>query len=220
MWDGKIRDMPKLQSPFVRKVINGNYVVTPEIAEGMDWVFTDESVLATEKLDGTDVSIVIENGVIASIWNRTNRIPFFGSKRFIIDGILESFDRGYCELSDGQWFGELIGERVNGNPLKIEGNLWIPFETYAKDKLAYKSWNKYPKTFETISRWFQEDLFSLFHRRRTSESMFPEGIVFVHPDGRMAKLRRDIFDWFKGDRHKSMGEMKESASEDVTGNLS
>ncbi len=30
---------------------------------------------------------------------------------------------------------------------------------------------------------------------------FVEGIVFTHPDGRMAKLRRDMFDWFKGRRH-------------------
>ena len=28
---------------------------------------------------------------------------------------------------------------------------------------------------------------------------FVEGIVFTHPDGRMAKLRRNMFDWFKGE---------------------
>lgn len=26
-------------------------------------------------------------------------------------------------------------------------------------------------------------------------------IFLVHPDGRMAKLRKDMFDWFKGKRH-------------------
>lgn len=31
MWDGKIKDMPKLDSPFVRREINGVYLVTPEI---------------------------------------------------------------------------------------------------------------------------------------------------------------------------------------------
>ena len=30
---------------------------------------------------------------------------------------------------------------------------------------------------------------------------FVEGIVFTHPDGRMAKLRRDMFDWYEGRRH-------------------
>ena len=31
---------------------------------------------------------------------------------------------------------------------------------------------------------------------------FVEGVVFTHPDGRMAKLRKDMFDWHKGPRHK------------------
>lgn len=30
---------------------------------------------------------------------------------------------------------------------------------------------------------------------------FVEGIVFTHPDGRMATLRRDMFDWYEGRRH-------------------
>lgn len=30
------RDMPKLESPFLRKTINGEYVVTPEISPGFE----------------------------------------------------------------------------------------------------------------------------------------------------------------------------------------
>lgn len=217
-------DMPKLESPFAREMINGQYVVTPKIAEGYEWVFNDDSVLATEKLDGTNVSIVIENGTIASVWNRMNRLLFFSKgKKHIMEGLLESFDKGYCDLPDGQWFGELIGEKVNGNPLKIEGHLWVPFSTYAREHLAYKSWGKYPKTFDSISQWFEKDLFSLFIRRRTGEIAFPEGIVFIQPstgkldtkqaaacfNNRMAKLRRDMFPWAKAqglDIHKSLSE--------------
>ena len=124
-----ISDFPKIESPFVRKEIDGAYVVTPEIAEGYEWVFNDESVLAVEKLHGTNVSILIQDGVITSIWNRTERIPFFNKgKSHIIKGLLESYGKGYMEfLPDGQHFGELIGEGVNGNPYKIKGNIWIPF---------------------------------------------------------------------------------------------
>ena len=144
----------------------------------------------------TNVSVVIKNGYPDSIWNRTARIPFFNKgKRFIIDGILESYDRGYCDLEDGQWFGELIGPRVNGNPYKLDSNLWIPFASYAWDKLYYKSWGKYPKTFESISEWFK-DLMPLFYmRQHNGETGFVEGIVFTHPNGQMAKLRIDMFDW-------------------------
>ena len=192
----EIKDMPKLESPYVRKEINGKYVCTPKVAEGYEWVFKDETVMAIEKLDGTNVSIVIEDGMIKSIFNRTERIPFFNSgKRHIIEGLLESYERGYCNLTDGQYFGELIGEKVNGNPYKIDGHIWIPFATYSQNHLRYKSWGKYPKDYETIREWFKT-LMPLFTMKRGDKEGFVEGIVFTHPDGRMAKLRRDMFDWY------------------------
>ena len=70
-------------------------------------------------------------------------------------------------------------------------HLWIPFETYAQKHLSYKSWGKYPKDFNTISEWFKElmPLFNLIQHGKDGELMnnFVEGIVFTHPDGRMAK---------------------------------
>lgn len=203
----KIKDMEKIESPFVREEINGDYIVIDKIAEGMEWVFNDDSVMAIEKLHGTNVSIQITDGIIVSIWNRTERIPFFNKgKAHIVEGILESFKRGYMEfLDDGQHFGELIGERVNGNPYKIKGHLWIPFSTFGQKHLRYKSWGKYPKDFKTISDWFEKDLIPLYacmvqgsEGRKTG---FVEGVVFTHPDGRMAKLRKDMFSWYSGSRH-------------------
>jgi len=36
----KIQDIPKFESPFVRKINEkGDYVVTPEVTEGCEWVF-------------------------------------------------------------------------------------------------------------------------------------------------------------------------------------
>lgn len=195
--------MVKIESPFVRETINGVYVVTPKIAEGYEWVFNDNKVLALEKLHGTNVSIVIENKAITSIYNRTEKIPFFNKgKKFIIESLLESHERGYIQkLGDGQHFGETIGEKVNGNPYHLKGHLWIPFNTYAREKLAYKSWGKYPKDFDSISKWFQTDLFSLFIRKvHDGKIEFPEGIVFVHPEtGKMAKLRRDMYSFYYKD---------------------
>ncbi len=206
----EIKDMPKLLSPFKRKMINDKYVVYNEIEPGYEWVFEgkEDEVLCTEKLDGTDVSIVIEGGVISRIFNRTTEIGFFNkNKRFITDAILNSYDRGYCNFTDGQYFGEVIGVRVNGNPLKLDTHLWIPFPTYCREHLTYKSWHKYPKTFDNISDWFrlpisEGGIFSLFMRRRGIEAK-PEGVVFHNlKTGQMAKLRLDMFDWFLGKRHK------------------
>lgn len=200
----KIQDFPKIESPFIRKVLdNGDYIVTPEINKGYEWVFTDDKVTAVEKLHGTNVSILIQDGIITSIWNRTERIPFFNKgKAHIIQGILESYQRGYMEfLEDGQHFGGLIGLKVNGNPYKLDQHIWIPFKTYGQEHLKYKSWGKYPKDFETISNWFKE-LQPLYMMKKGIKEGFVEGIVFTHPDGRMAKLRRDMFEWFTGTKHK------------------
>jgi len=200
----KINDMPKLESPFVRE----ENIVIDKIAEGYEWVFNDESVMAIEKLHGTNVSIVIIEGAVTEIYNRIERIPFINKgKKWITEGILNSKERGYIdELGDGQHFGELIGPKVNGNPYKLKEHLWIPFSTFCQKHLKYKSWGKYPKDFKTISEWFEKDLIPLYacmvQGSEGRENGFVEGIVFTHPDGRMAKLRRDMFDWYKGTRHK------------------
>jgi hypothetical protein len=207
----KIQDMEKIECPFIRKLNDKNeYLITPELNPGFEWVFEDDKVMAIEKLHGTNVSILIQDGIITSIWNRTERIPFFNKgKSFIIEGLIESYKNGYMEfLPDGQHFGELIGEKVNGNPYKIEGHLWVPFSTFCQKHLRYKSWGKYPKDFETISEWFK-DLMPLYwlmqhgmeKDKEGKNTGFVEGIVFTHPDGRMAKVRKDMFEWFSGRRH-------------------
>jgi len=194
-----IKDIQKMESPFVRKIINNRYVVTPEINPDYSWVFENPNVKCVEKLDGSNMAIVIEQGKITRIFNRKTEIPFFNKdKVHLIMGILESFGRGYTNFTDGQYFGELIGPKLQGNPYKLDKHVWIPFESYAKNHLAYKSWGKYPKDFETISNWFKNDLFSLYHRRLYGTIVKPEGVVFYHPDGRFAKLRVDMFLWYNG----------------------
>lgn len=215
----KIIDYPKIESPFMREVINGEYVVTPRITPGMEWVFNDESVMCVEKLDGSNTSIVVEGGMITSVWNRTERLPFFNKgKSHYIQGLLEAFNRGYCELPDGQHWGELIGEKLNSNPMKINGHLWVPFNTYLREHCSYKSWHKYPKTFDNIQEWFlkpieEGGIFSLFAKKRGLD-IKPEGVVFHHPDGRLAKLRRDMMPRYyienpNAKSHKGNAEAKE-----------
>lgn len=199
----KVKDFPKIESPFKRKMVDGNYIVYDEINDGMDWVFNDLDVICVEKLHGTNVSIVIQEGTVTQVYNRTERIPFITKgKSWIIKGLLNSKERGYLEfLGDGQFFGELIGPKVNGNPYKLEEHLWIPFDGFAQKHLKYKCWGKYPKTFESISEWFKE-LMPLYTSMKGDRKGFVEGIVFTHPKtGQMAKLRRDMFSWFSGKRH-------------------
>ena len=78
--------------------------------------------------------------------------------------------------------------------------------SFGINRLVYKSWHKYNKTFDAISDWFRKPIdeggiFSLYARRRGLEVQ-PEGVVFHNlKTGQMCKLRRDMFDWYKGRRH-------------------
>ena len=203
-----IRNMPKIECPFEREMIDGAYVVTPKIRKGFEWVFEDDSVMAIEKLHGTCVSIIIENGLVTSVFNRTQRVHFINKgKAWIIQGINNSKQRGYLDLlEDGQHFGELIGPNIssikgNKNCYNLKDYLWIPFKTYSQKSLQYTSWGKYPKTFESMEEWMKT-LMPLFNRKRGNDDGFVEGVVFTHKDGRMAKLRRDMYPWYRKERHK------------------
>jgi len=207
----RVTDMPKIESPFVREENeDGDYVVTDEINEGYEWVFERDRVMAVEKLHGSNVSVTIEQGNITAVFNRKNRIPPYSTgKRFITKAILNSVDRNYTNLKDGQWFGEVVGPKLHGNPYDLDEHLWIPFQRYGWKHLKYKSWGEYPKDFETISRWFKEDLIPLFYSKihgvdfdEARENGFVEGIVFTDPKTmEMAKLRRDQFEWYEGPSH-------------------
>ena len=198
-------DMPKIKSPFIRQENDkGHYVAIDEINEGYEWMFKDDNVRAIEKIDGTSVSVKINNGNIISVYNRTNRVPALNKgKQYITKGLLNSIKRNYLNLDDGQWFGELVGPKVQGNPYDLNEPLWIPFKRYSQKHLEYNSWGKYPKNLKTISRWFKEDLIPLFYAKihgvsfdKARKNGFVEGIVFTHKDGRMAKIRRDFFEWY------------------------
>ncbi len=196
-------DMPKLQSPFVRVETEQGYVVTPQVTEGFEWVFEDSNVLAVEKLDGTNVSIAIEDGRLVGLRNRTNVIECDNlAINSFIHGVRVARSKGRMPVNTGQHFGELMGPKIQGNFLKLSEPEWFPFE-FLKTRFAYKSFHNYPKTFENISSWFKNDIFSLVYAQfQGGEKVQPEGIVFLHQDGRMAKLRLDMFDWWAGRRHK------------------
>lgn len=198
-------DIPKIKSPFVREEKGSKYVLIDKIAEEYEWVFENDNVIAVEKLDGTSVSIVINHGNITAVYNRKNRISAYNKNyQYITKGILNSIKRGYVNLLDGQWYGELVGPKVNGNPYDLEEHLWIPFQRYSWKHLVYESWGKYPKTYKSISKWFKDNLIPLFYARmhnisykKAQEVGYVEGIVFTDPETmRMAKIRRDMFDWY------------------------
>ena len=60
--------------------------------------------------------------------------------------------------------GELMGPHIQQNFLELDRPIWFPLD-YLKEKASYRSYHKYPKTFENISAWFKDGLFSLMYQR-------------------------------------------------------
>ncbi len=197
-----IIDFPKIKSPFVRKDVNGQYKCINEIAEGYSWVFEDPTVLAVDKLHGTNICCLFNKGVLQSIDNRITRLLSAPSVMTgmrtegwrVIEGVMRAIEKKWIkDKFDGRIYGELVGPTVNGNLHNLTQHYFVPFD-YLKKTCKWNSWsaNKYPKTFEAIKVWF-DTLTSLFTKRITKKEGVAEGIVFHHPDGKMAKLRRDMF---------------------------
>lgn len=175
---------------------------------GYEWVFQHPDTFAVKKLNGSNVKILTREGRLVAVQNRLNVIDLLQvlkGKTFIIEGIFQAIGKGYVE-ENGEQAGELLGPKVQGNPYKLDTHLWYPFRE-AMTALRYRSFHEHERTFANWSAWFKDFLFSRFFTKRASklgldEQVFAEGVVFYNPARReesrscMAKLRRDMFDWF------------------------
>jgi len=194
-----LTDFPKLECPFVRKTFKVNkndfkeygrqfqlrtpevYLVTDEVAPGFEWVLDDPDTIAIEKLDGTNVKLETENGRLVALQNRKNVIDpllIMKGKAFIVEGVFMSIQKGFVDES-GVQAGEVIGPKLQGNPYQLAHHIWYPFEKAIKH-LKYKSFHEHERSLENFSSWFKE-------RKAENKSY-------------MAKLRRDMFDWYYCDK--------------------
>lgn len=225
----RMSDFPKLHCPFIRQTFpvakeqfkqHGNrlqlrlpevYLVVNQINPGFEWVFDDPDTFAVEKLHGTNVKIRTLSGRLLAVQNRLNVIDplqVIKGQSFILEGIFQAIGKGYV-LPEGEQAGEVIGPKLQGNPYKLDTHLWYPFERAITD-LRYRSFHEHERTFENWSNWFRSSLYSRFFAKRaskmgTEEKVFAEGVIFYNlrrrSEGKswMAKLRRDMFEWYYSD---------------------
>ena len=218
-----IADFPKIECPFVRKEYEVEaesfekygseyklrspkvYLVVNEVNPGFEWVFEDKHTIATEKLDGTNVGLEVKDGRLVSLQNRKNVIDplqIMKGKAFLIEGVFMAIQKGYVKDNAIQ-FGEVIGPKLQGNPLNIVSHMWYPFERCIK-YLTYRSFHEHERTFDNLSSWFKDYLKSRLDSKKVGfeEAAMAEGVVFYNEIRRAkkeryrAKLRRDMFPWF------------------------
>jgi hypothetical protein len=127
----------------------GNRGVVPRLSAQAAEILTGptDALYPTEKLDGTNVRLTVRRGQVVRIEKRRNP-----SKQQKAIGITEPWyvdaspddpaDRAICEaavnicwaapahsdLFDGEWSGEAVGPKIQGNPLALEEHRVYLFE--------------------------------------------------------------------------------------------
>lgn len=184
----------KIPTLFVRDPDDRKHVL-PEVTPGCEWVLAGEGQ-ATRKYDGTCVRVAGD-----SMWARREVKPGKSQP----DGFVPvdhdettgktvgwvpvdynpEYDRhweawanagGDFSLDDGTY--ELVGPKVNGNPEGAAGHHLI---RHGDDVL-----DDAPKSNSTVEAFFEAMKLYLL-------AADMEGVVWHHPDGRMAKLKKRDF---------------------------
>ena len=186
--------MEKIPTIFDR---GADFRVIDKPRAGCEWVFAGEGI-ATEKLDGTNVRLTIRSGHVVRIEKRRNPSKLQKAKG-IIDGWYVDADENAPEdkwiveaarctttvgWPDGDHSCEALGPNIQGNPLGLGALRCVPLRVEAHPLPIYSC---VMRDFAAV-RSMLEHLDSVF-----SPGHLAEGIVFHHPDGRMAKIKRKDF---------------------------
>ena len=183
--------MQKIPTIFER---DARFKVTDKIRPGCEWVFAGEGT-ATEKLDGMNVRLTIRAGQCVRLEKRRN--PNKAQKaQGIIDGWYIDADESAAEdkwlfeamrntdvsnWPDGEHSAEALGPKIQGNTLSLESYLCVPFN------IEVPTYDDLELTFDGLKTALAE------LESRYSPTNLAEGIVFHHPDGRRAKIKRKDF---------------------------
>lgn len=185
--------MRKIPTLFVRDPDDRKHVL-PEVTPGCEWVLAGEGV-PTRKYDGTCVRLD-ENGqwwarrevkpgkTAPNGWEQVDR-DYVTGKSVGWEPIEQS---GFYEYAREAMYGdnnshvtchpgtyELVGPKVNGNPEQFAVHAFVCHEHLVP------LWSDEVVTFDRLRGYL------------TDPGFVYEGIVWHHPDGRMAKLKRRDF---------------------------
>lgn len=192
MQEQKFLEFEKMYPPFFRDLETD--LCLPQVAEGWEWCFDPSKCYLLEKLNGTNVKLEVENKHM-TIWVRnqvhkryveaTLNDPQY---KYIVQGVTTAIANRSKAFSDGTYFGEVIGEKYQGNPYRLHGHTWMTFKPFSGGAGVYKD---YPKSsnYEEWKTWM------LNLKSILNPDVFAEGVIFLNKEtGQMAKLRRDMFD--------------------------
>ena len=185
--------MEKIPTIFDR---GDDFKVVDHVRAGCEWVFAGEGA-PTEKLDGTNVRLTLRSGRVVRVEKRRNPTKV-QKKQGIIDGWYMDADEAASEdrwlfeavnntdvasWPDGEHSCEALGPKIQGNDLGLNQHRCVPFN------LEIPVYDVPQRSFGALKELLQS-LDSRF-----APGHHAEGLVFHHPDGRRAKIKRKDFDY-------------------------
>ena len=178
--------MKKIPTVFERDWTGDKSRVTSHVHPGCEWVLAGEGI-ATRKIDGT--ACLVRAGKLFK--RRELRPGDAQPSGFELSAHDEETGKtiGWVPVGDGpedKWHRlafaanpalsdgtfELVGPKIQGNPENFTEHVLVSHEATGLHPDA-------PRTFDGLREWLQ--------------GMNIEGIVFHHPDGRMAKIKKKDF---------------------------
>lgn len=190
--------MEKIRTIFDRnwegnRKVNSNLVVTD---------FDFNNAIATEKLDGMNVRVTVRNEMVVRIEKRRNpnkaqkeigiKDPWYvdaiesdKSDSYIFDAVKNT---DFKNVPDGEWSAEALGEKIQGNPLNLEGHTLFIFSLEDwKKKVTYEN---APTDFDELKNWLPKQK-SIF-----GNDCGIEGIVWHNlKTGQMCKIKLKDFNY-------------------------
>lgn len=178
--------MKKIPTMFERDWMGDKSKVIDKLSAACEWVQAGEGI-ATRKIDGT--SCLVRDGKLYKRREVKRGSPVPSDFESCTEDAITSKTIGWVPVTDNsedQWHREAFKNQIdleNGTyellGPKIQGNI----EKYPKHVLiSHKNTDTYPdipRTFDALREWLKDkDI---------------EGIVFHHPDGRMAKIKKRDF---------------------------
>lgn len=170
--------MQKIPTMFVRDDNQKGHPVIDQVKPECQWVLDGEG-LATAKLDGTNVKV--EGGQLFKRQKPKDRD--YDEASYVPCDRANPADRWAFEAFDallekGNGIYELVGPKVQGNPHGYRGHV-LELVVPPGPMVMALELGPSDLSFGGIRDWLARSLF--------------EGIVFHHPDGRMAKIKRRDF---------------------------
>lgn len=158
--------------------------------------FDFDRALATEKLDGTNVRVTVRNHTVVRVEKRRNpnkaqkkqgikdpwyvdAVPSDKGDAYIFEAVRST---DFTDVPDGEWSAEALGEKIQGNPLNLEGHTLFIFSLNSwKESVAY---DHVPSDFEGLKQWLPQQ------KSRFGNDCGIEGIVWHDLEtGKMCKIK-------------------------------